>query len=67
MNLWSTMAAPLEIGSNILNLSAYDLETYTNTEVIAIDQDPRMDRMPPVALNFGVRRLAPGSHCRSWL
>ena len=41
MNLWSVMAAPLEIGSNILNLSAYDLETYTNAEVIEIDQDPR--------------------------
>lgn len=33
MSLWSTMAAPLEIGSNILNLSDYDLETYKNTEV----------------------------------
>ena len=27
------MAAPLLIGSNILNLSAWDLETYTNVEV----------------------------------
>eukprot|EP00047_Mylnosiga_fluctuans_P005731 m.242349 g.242349 ORF g.242349 m.242349 type:complete len:400 (+) comp14019_c0_seq1:32-1231(+) len=38
-SLWAVMAAPLLIGSNILNLSAYDLETYTNAEVIAIDQD----------------------------
>lgn len=39
-SLWSVMAAPLLIGSNIRNLSAFDLETYSNTEVIVIDQDP---------------------------
>ena len=38
-SLWATMAAPLEIGSNILHMNDYDLETYMNTEVIAIDQD----------------------------
>jgi hypothetical protein len=32
-SLWSVMAAPLLIGSNILNLSAWDFETYTNLEV----------------------------------
>jgi hypothetical protein len=32
-SLWSVMAAPLLIGSNILNLSAWDFETYTNREV----------------------------------
>lgn len=39
-SLWATMAAPLLIGSSILNLTAWDLETYTNAEVIAVDQDP---------------------------
>jgi hypothetical protein len=29
----------LLIGSNVLNMSAWDFETYTNTEVIAVDQD----------------------------
>ncbi|CAK0870251.1 unnamed protein product, partial [Prorocentrum cordatum] len=38
-SLWAVMAAPLQIGSNIVNLSDYDLETYTNAEVIAVDQD----------------------------
>ena len=38
-SLWSVMAAPLLIGSDILALSPFDLETYTNDEVIAIDQD----------------------------
>jgi len=33
------MAAPLLIGSNIRNLNAFDLETFSNTEVIAVDQD----------------------------
>jgi hypothetical protein len=33
MTLWSMMAAPLIIGSNILNLSSWDLVTYTNREV----------------------------------
>ena len=33
------MAAPLLIGSSILNLTTWDMETYTNTEVIAVDQD----------------------------
>ncbi len=39
-SLWSMMAAPLLIGSNVLNMSAWDYETYTNAEVIAVDQDP---------------------------
>ncbi len=38
-SLWSVMAAPLLIGSNMLNMTAFDLETYTNQEVIAVDQD----------------------------
>eukprot|EP00042_Codosiga_hollandica_P026970 m.130525 g.130525 ORF g.130525 m.130525 type:complete len:214 (+) comp52349_c0_seq2:672-1313(+) len=39
-SLWSIMAAPLLIGSNMLNMTAFDLETYSNTEVIQVDQDP---------------------------
>jgi len=39
-SMWSMMAAPLLIGSNILNLTSFDYETYTNIEVIALDQDP---------------------------
>ena len=39
MSLWAMMAAPLEIGSNILNMNAYDLETYMNQEVIDVDQE----------------------------
>eukprot|EP01051_Picozoa_sp_SAG22_P006404 SAG22_NODE_418_length_10750_cov_11.722280_11_plen_578_part_00 len=39
MTLWSMMAAPLEIGSNILSMNDYDLQTYKNVEVIKVDQD----------------------------
>jgi hypothetical protein len=38
-SLWAVMAAPLIISSDILNLTAWDLETYSNAEVIAVDQD----------------------------
>ncbi len=38
-SLWSVMAAPLLIGSNMLNMTAFDLETYSNHEVIAVYQD----------------------------
>ena len=34
------MAAPLLIGSNMLHMNAFDVETYTNQEVISVDQDP---------------------------
>ena len=39
-SLWAVMAAPLMIGSSMLHLSQYDLETYSNKEIIAVDQDP---------------------------
>eukprot|EP01052_Picozoa_sp_SAG31_P006275 SAG31_NODE_286_length_18467_cov_41.317056_13_plen_1204_part_00 len=39
MSLWSMMAAPLILSMNVRNLSAYDLETYGNADVIAVDQD----------------------------
>uniref|UniRef100_A0A6B2L6K9 Alpha-galactosidase n=1 Tax=Arcella intermedia TaxID=1963864 RepID=A0A6B2L6K9_9EUKA len=38
-SIWSVMAAPLLIGGNIRNLNAWDLQTYSNVEVIAVDQD----------------------------
>jgi alpha-galactosidase len=37
---WAVMAAPLLIGSNIVALNDWDLQTYSNTEVIAVNQDP---------------------------
>mmetsp|Transcript_36419 Transcript_36419/g.93945 ORF Transcript_36419/g.93945 Transcript_36419/m.93945 type:complete len:612 (+) Transcript_36419:102-1937(+) len=39
-SLWCIMAAPLFLGASVLNLSPHDIETYTNQEAIAINQDP---------------------------
>jgi len=39
-SLWSVMAAPLILGAHVSGMSTFDRETYTNAEVIAIDQDP---------------------------
>jgi len=39
-SLWAVMAAPLIISSNLLRMPPFDLETYTNEDVIAVDQDP---------------------------
>lgn len=39
-SLWAVMAAPLILGADVEKLSSYDLETYRNEEVIAVNQDP---------------------------
>ena len=38
-NMWAVMAAPLLISANVRNMSAMNLETYMNKEVIAVNQD----------------------------
>ncbi|NUQ96776.1 MAG: alpha-galactosidase [Streptomyces sp.] len=38
-SLWAEMAAPLIAGTNIASASSATLATYTNTRVIAVDQD----------------------------
>lgn len=38
-SMWCMVASPLLIGTDVRTLSDYDLETLTNTEVIAINQD----------------------------
>lgn len=37
---WAVMAAPLLMSADIQSLSAYQLDTWGNDEVIAVDQDP---------------------------
>ena len=39
-NLWAVFPAPMLISQNVMNFSAYAKQTYGNTEVIAINQDP---------------------------
>ena len=38
--IWSILAAPLLLGGPVSSLSAWDIETYTNKEIIEINQDP---------------------------
>ena len=40
MTLWSLLAAPLLIGSDIAKLSPFTLDVLGNSEVIEVDQDP---------------------------
>ena len=40
LNLWSVFPAPLLISQNVLTWSRFALETYSNIEVLAINQDP---------------------------
>ena len=37
--MWSALAAPLMIGGPVGSLSEWDMETYSNEEVVAVDQD----------------------------
>mmetsp|Transcript_34537 Transcript_34537/g.62619 ORF Transcript_34537/g.62619 Transcript_34537/m.62619 type:complete len:414 (-) Transcript_34537:180-1421(-) len=39
-SLWAILMAPLLIGADLHQLSAHDLETYSNRDVIAVSQDP---------------------------
>ncbi len=39
-SLWCVVAAPLIAGNNLTNMSQAALDTLTNPEVIAVDQDP---------------------------
>ena len=48
MTLWSLLAAPLLIGSDIAELSPFTLDVLGNSEVIEVDQDP---------LGIGARRI----------
>ena len=47
-NMWAVMAAPLMIGADLADLSNWDLETYSNARVIAVDQDSRGQQGIPV-------------------
>jgi len=60
-SLWSIMASPLLIGSNLLGMSKYDLETYSNTEVIAVNQDALGVQGKPIASNCSPSVRLPGS------
>lgn len=55
-NVWAILMAPLLIGAPPGTLSATDLETYKNTEVIAVNQDP-LSRQGRVVEQWGLPLL----------
>lgn len=39
-SLWAVMSAPLMLGVNVMKITDFDVETYSNAEAIRINQDP---------------------------
>jgi alpha-galactosidase len=57
-SLWAEMAAPLIAGTNLANASSTTLATYTNTRVIAVDQDSLGKQGTMVSSSGGLDVLA---------
>ncbi|UWE11280.1 ricin-type beta-trefoil lectin domain protein [Actinacidiphila bryophytorum] len=57
-SLWSEMAAPLIAGTNIASANSTTLSIYTNTRVIAVDQDPLGKQGTMVSSGGGLDVLA---------
>ena len=57
MTLWSLLAAPLFIGSDIAQLAPFTLDVLGNSEVIEVDQDP---------LGIGARRVQKNGATEVW-
>jgi alpha-galactosidase len=47
-NVWAAMASPLIIGASLTDMTPWDLATYSNEKVIAVNQDPRGVQGRPV-------------------
>jgi hypothetical protein len=57
-SMWAILAAPLIAGNDLRSMSAATLATLTNSEVIAVDQDPLGDQGRLVA--------TPGTNLQVW-
>mmetsp|Transcript_17293 Transcript_17293/g.54669 ORF Transcript_17293/g.54669 Transcript_17293/m.54669 type:complete len:493 (+) Transcript_17293:118-1596(+) len=51
--LWSIFPAPLILGVNLLNISNWDRQTYSNSEVVQVNQDPLVAMAQRVFCNCG--------------
>ncbi len=64
-SLWAMLDSPLLVGADVRTLDAYTLETLTNREVIALNQDPLGKAAEKVrddgALQIYAKELADGS------
>jgi alpha-galactosidase len=65
-SLWAMVSSPLLVGADVRKLDAYSLETLTNKEILALNQDPAGDVARKVRdvgdLEVFARELADGSH-----
>jgi alpha-galactosidase len=57
-SLWAQMAAPLIAGTDLRNASRATLSIYTNTDVIAVDQDPLGKQGTMISSSGGLDVLA---------
>lgn len=53
-NVWAILMAPLLIGSAFESMSEWDLETFLNEEVIAVNQDPLLKQGFVVKENWSI-------------
>lgn len=53
---WAILQSPLMIGCDIRQMDAFTMETLTNPEIIAVNQDPAF-RQPYLILNWGREQL----------
>ncbi len=64
-SLWAMVASPMLVGADVRSLDAYTLETLTNKEVLAVNQDPLGHPAEKArddgGLEIFVRALADGS------
>jgi len=66
-SVWSVMSAPLLISADIGNVSQYAIETWTNAEVIAINQNPgRHPEFPYQGTRLAGGDLSSGSGTNVW-
>lgn len=65
-SLWAMVASPMLVGADVRKLDAYSLETLTNQEIIALNQDPAGNIAHKVRddgdLEVFAKQLADGSH-----
>ena len=65
-SLWSILSSPLLTGTDIRNLDAYTLETLTNKEIIALNQDPLGIQAKTVKKEGSIHILAKPMSDGSW-
>jgi len=66
-SIWSVMASPLLLSMNVRDMTPFALETYTNAEVIAVDQDKLCRQgVRLVGENLSIRSTDPQHATNVW-